>query len=195
VSTVAEAVSQIRAAPEMAKIPEELTRWPLVEPRYELIDGRLYMVPAPTPGHQRAVRELEHALHRFVSTHHLGEVFFAPCDVVLSELDIVQPDIFFISAARRSILGEKQVEGAPDLIVEVISPSTEQWDRVVKRRLYAQYGVREYWLVDLDAKQVEVLTLKGREYERAGLYGEEETLRSPLLPGLEIELASVFAGP
>lgn len=194
-NTITEVISRIGLALERERIPEELIRWPLVEPRYELIEGRLYMVPAPTLDHQRAVRELEHALHRFVFTHHLGEVFFAPCEVRLSELDTVQPDIFFVSMARRSILGEKQVEGTPDLIVEVVSPSTEQWDRVVKRKLYAQYGVREYWLVDLKARQAEVLTLKGEDYERAGLYDEGETLRSPLLPGLEIELSQVFTKP
>lgn len=160
--------------------------------RYEIVDGDLYMVPAPVPFHQRVLRNLEYYLHGFVSEGGLGEVFFAPCDLVLSETDVVQPDLFFISKDRLSIIGETNIQGAPDLVIEILSPATEQRDRGVKQKLYARGGVSEYWLVDPAAKTVEVLTLKSGRYERAGVYRSTEVLRSVVLTGLSIPLSQIF---
>ena len=120
--------------------------------RYELLDGELIMVPAPRIAHQRTSREIEIPLAIFVSENDLGEVFDAPTDVV-------QPDILFVSKERSYIITEDNICGAPDLVVEVLSPSTAQRDRTLKRTLYALHQVPEYWQADTDAKTVLVLAL------------------------------------
>ncbi len=160
--------------------------------QYELIDGRLHMVPAPIPYHQRVLVKLIYFLEAFVTERGLGEILVAPCDVVLSETDVVQPDLFFISEERSHIMGEKAIQGAPDLIVEIFSPSTRQRDQGIKRKLYAQHGVKEYWLVDPDAKSVEVLRWSVSGYETVEIYSHSDTLRSPLWTALELNLADIF---
>lgn len=150
------------------------------------------MVPSPLPYHQIICRNLEEQLWKFVQAQRLGEVLFAPCDVVLSEETVVQPDILFISSERVAIIHKEEIRGAPDLIVEILSPATAQRDRTYKRTLYARSGVKEYWIVDPDAQTIEVLALGGRGYKRAGIYGREQMLESPLLTELKISLAEVF---
>ena len=160
--------------------------------RYELIDGDLIMVPAPKVTHQRNTKKLVKLLDDFVEEQELGEVFIAPCDVVLSETDVVQPDILFVSKERSYIVTDDNIRGAPDLAVEVLSPSTAQRDRTLKRTLYALNEIPEYWQADTDAKNVTVLTLDNGEYKVAGIYGEGQTLVSPLLPGFTLEINSIF---
>ena len=160
--------------------------------RYELLDGELIMAPAPRIAHQRTSREIEIKLATFVSDNNLGEVLDAPCDVVLSQTDVVQPDLLFVSKERSHIITEDNIRGAPDLVIEVLSPSTAQRDRTLKRTLYALHGVPEYWQADTDAKIVMVLTLDAGEYKVAGIYGEGQTLVSPLLPGFALEIDRIF---
>lgn len=160
--------------------------------RYEIVDGDLYMVPAPVPYHQQVSRNLEYALHRYVSEHNLGEVLDAPCDLLLSETDVVQPDIFFIAKGRLAIIKETNIQGAPDLVIEILSPATERRDRGIKQKLYARVGVIEYWIVDPAAKTIEVFSLKSGGYERVGRYQLHEALHSPLFPDLSIPLSQVF---
>jgi Uma2 family endonuclease len=164
--------------------------------RFELLEGELIpMAPSPGEAHQSVSGELEFQLRRFVKEHQLGQVYDAPFDVVLGEPgeeQIVQPDILFVSKSRQRIIHEDEIRGAPDLVVEILSPSTEEKDRVFKRRLYAKYGVKECWLADPDSQTIEVLALGKRGYERAGLYEKDQTLESPLLPGLYISLSEVF---
>ena len=162
------------------------------EKRYEIIDGRRYMVPAPTPYHQWISARLEQALRAFVETHDLGVVFDAPCDVVLSPTDIVQPDILFIAREHRGIITDRNIWGAPDLVVEILSPSTAAKDRDLRRKLYATYGVQEFWVVSPEAQTVEVLELVGGAYQRAGLYARDGELRSPSFPELVIPLEGAF---
>jgi Uma2 family endonuclease len=162
------------------------------ESRYELLDGDLFLTPAPTTGHQRVSRNLSFLLHDFVQNRRLGEVLPAPCDVVLSETNVVQPDILFVSAERLSIIGEKNVAGPPDLVVEVLSAGTEERDRTLKTKLYARFGVRELWVADPKAKTVALFVLSGEGYRQEAVFGVGEILRSPLLPGLEISLDDVF---
>lgn len=160
--------------------------------RYELIDGDLIMVPAPRIAHQGSSRDIEFPLLAFVRENDLGEVYYAPCDVVLSNTDVVQPDILFVSNERSHIITEENIRGAPDLVVEVLSPSTAQRDRTLKRTLYALHGVREYWQADTDAKSVTVLTWEDGDYKVAGIYGEGQTLVSPLLAGFSLEIDRIF---
>ncbi len=160
--------------------------------RYEIVDGDLYMVPAPIPYHQKVSRNLEFQLHQYVLAHNLGEVFYAPCDVLLSETDVVQPDILFISKNRISIIKEINIQGAPDLVVEILSPASEKRDRGAKQKLYARAGVTESWIVDPTAKTIEVFTLSETGYQRVNLFNHADTLCSTLLPGLSISLSNVF---
>lgn len=160
--------------------------------RYELLEGELVMVPSPSFEHQSISRNLGFLLWEFVSRHDLGIVLNAPFDVVLGEENVVQPDILFVSKARRRIIREEEIRGAPDLVVEILSPSTGGRDRTIKKKLYARHGVKEYWLVDPGEETIEVLALGRQGYKRVALHKKAETLTSPLLPGLKIPLAKIF---
>jgi len=160
--------------------------------RCELIEGEFHMVPSPMTYHQRVSRSLELLLWEFVRRNNLGEVFYAPYDVVLSDENVVQPDILFISRERSHIITEKNVQGAPDLVIEITSKASERWDREIKRKLYAKFGVEEYWIVDPDKKTVDVMTSGKSGFEVAKSYRAKDTLTSPLLKGLSIDLSEVF---
>ena len=128
---------------------EDVLRMPDDGNRYEFIGGRLYVTAAPITRHQRISKRLEMALIPILEHAGRGEVFDAPCLVEFPGTgDRVQPDILFVSNERRGIIKEKQVLGAPDLVVEILSPSTAHRDRGIKLDLYARRGVREYWIVD-----------------------------------------------
>ncbi len=167
-------------------LPESETK------RYELLGGELVMTPSPTSKHQQVAAELEWQLNQFVRPRKLGLLLDAPLDVILSQEDVVQPDILFISQEHLNIIQERSIHGAPDLMIEIFSPATAARDRTLKRTLYARYGVSEYWLVDPDAQTIEVLKLGPKGYQRAGRYEKDQTLSSPLLAGLEIPLGEVF---
>ena len=160
--------------------------------RRELIEGDFYVVPAPSFRHQIISRNLGTLLWDFVRGRGLGQVVSAPTDVVFSQETVVQPDILFISNERRGIITEDNVSGAPDLVVEVLSPSTAERDRELKLTIYARYGVREYWIVDLEDRSVEVMTLEeaGVQSVRRYTSGPVESL---LLAGLEIRHSEIFA--
>lgn len=160
--------------------------------RYEIVDGELFLTPAPTPYHQTIAMRLGFLLHAFVERQNSGQVFIAPCDVVLSRFDVLQPDIFFVSAERVSIIGEKYVSEAPDLVVEVLSPSTADRDQVAKAKQYARFGVAEMWIADPKANTIEVFVNSSEGFRREVLYAGADVLHSPILPGLEIPLDRVF---
>ena len=160
--------------------------------RYELIDGELILAAAPNTYHQIISRNLEMLLWGYVRDHSLGEVLDAPFDVHFSDTNVFQPDILYISAARLNILTEQNVGGAPDLVVEILSPSTANYDLRVKRDLYARFGVREYWLVDPEERTVSVLSLDGGEFYEVARFGEDDTLTSQVVEGLRIDLSEVF---
>ncbi len=161
--------------------------------RYELIDGELIMSPSPRMAHQEADMEIGSILHTFVKLRNLGKVYSAPFDVVLSDTDVVQPDLLFVSRERLHIITEDNIQGAPDLAVEILSPSTSARDRGYKRDLYAKHGVKEYWQVDTDAKRITVLSLNAHgDYDVVAVYGVGQTLTSPLLPGFALNLDEIF---
>jgi Uma2 family endonuclease len=162
------------------------------ERQFQLLNGRSIVNPSPTTKHQRILFRLTRLLGDFVESGELGEVWLAPCDVVLSTYDVVQPDLFFISAERAHIVAEKNVQGAPDLVVEILSASTADWDRGYKQQLYAIHGVREYWLVDPDAELVEVRVLGEAGYETAGVYRANDTVTSRLLADLSVPVNDIF---
>lgn len=163
--------------------------------RYEVIRGVLHMAPAPRPGHQKASGNIFSALDRHAREHVLGEVYAAPIDVILPGLaDPVQPDILFIARSRLHIVREKLIEGAPDLVVEVLSPSNWFADQRVKFEIYAAAGVNEYWIVDAERRTVEVYGLRDGAYKLLGKYGEGETAASGLLSGFSMSLAEILRG-
>ncbi len=174
---------------------EELVLFPDDGRRHELIDGEHFMTPAPSTRHQRTLRELNRLLDAFVRERALGEVFFAPYDVILSTHDVVEPDLLFVSCERAGIVTPDNARGAPDLVVEVVSASSRRQDEVLKRGLYERAGVPEYWLVDPDAETVKVFRSEGGRYGRALLLSlrDEDVLTTPRLPGLAIPLRSIFA--
>ena len=160
--------------------------------RYEVIRGGLIMVPAPFTIHQRVLRNIEDVLWNFVREKNLGEVLVAPTDVVLSEDIVVQPDILFISKERLDIIKEAAIMGSPDLIVEIISPSSASYDTVEKRDIYEEYGVKEYWLVFPQEKAIEVLTLEDGVYRELCKGRKTGVVRSKIIVGLEVDLKEVF---
>ena len=161
--------------------------------RYELLNGELILAPAPRLPHQRVGMALGTRLHMFVNERGLGEVFASPCDVLLSDTDVVQPDLLFVSRERSDILlGGDNIRGAPDLVIEILSPSTSGLDRTLKRRLYAKHGVREYWLVDPGAKTVAILLMGQDAFDVVGTYGEGQIVTSPTLQGFTFNLDEIF---
>ena len=160
--------------------------------RYELVDGELIMSPSPNRAHQDICLELGALLHTYVKESGLGKIYIAPFDVVLSETNVVQPDLLFIANERTHIITPDNVQGPPNLVVEILSPSTANRDRTLKRALYAQYGVPEYWLVDPDTRTVTVLRLGTAGFTVVDRYGAGETLTSPTLPGFTVNLDDLF---
>ena len=160
--------------------------------RYELIDGELMPMPSPKEIHQRLLLLLGASWLWFVRETRLGAVYAAPFDVILSPTDVVQPDLIFISSARAHIITEDNIRGAPDLVVEILSPSTAGYDRTTKRNLYARHGVGEYWLIDPYAKTITVLVLGANGYNTHAVYGEGDTLTSPTLAGFALNLSELF---
>jgi len=161
--------------------------------RYELIEGELIMTPSPVTYHQWVSKNIEYELERFVREKKTGRIFDAPYDVCLDNENVLQPDILYISRERFSIIEEKNIQGAPDLIVEILSESTAYNDLIKKKKLYAKHGVREYWIVDPGEKSIEVYSLVRKEYVLSSSFSINDNLISPLLTGLNIELASVFS--
>jgi Uma2 family endonuclease len=160
--------------------------------RYELIGGKLVLVPAPKTIHQRIIGRLYAYIFDYVSKNDLGDLLIAPTDVVLTEKDKPQPDILFVSKERLNIITEANVQGAPDLVIEILSPSTSKWDKVEKSRLYYKHGVKEYWIVDPESKVIEIFVPGEKNWNLFQALSAEEILTSHLLTGLEILLKDIF---
>jgi len=171
---------------------EEFRRLPDDGKRYELIHGEVHLTPSPTTKHQFALQNLSRSLDPFVFKHRLGEIFVAPLDVRLSRDTAVQPDLIFISNSRARIIKENYIDGAPDLVVAIFSPSTAAHDRATKLALYAEAGVPEVWLLETVAKTVEVLKLQGKKYLVDSALAGEQKLTSSQFPGWELPLTDLF---
>ena len=161
--------------------------------RYEVLDGELYMTPSPSLRHQRMVHRLTVILSQYVEAAGSGELLFAPLDVLLSETNIVQPDILFLGGSKIPPRAAKNIQVAPDLVIEVVSESSIEQDRVHKKRIYARHGISQYWIVDPDNRTFEVFELAGSEYRLAGSFAGDATASSSLFPGLTIPLARLWA--
>lgn len=160
--------------------------------RHELIEGEHEVTPAPGRRHQHVLANLFLMVASFVRERSLGEVYFAPFEVKLSNWSAVQPDLLYVSRARVEAFTDRGIGGPPDLVVEVLSPSTRTRDRTRKLALYEKHAVPEYWIVDHERKRVVVHRLRGDRYDPAEELVPPAVLRSPLLPGLAVPLAEVF---
>jgi len=164
--------------------------------RHEIIDGEHYVSPAPFVPHQELLVELTLRLGGFVKAHRLGRFLIAPTDVLLSTYDIVQPDLFFISNERAAIAREKNVQGAPDLVIEILSKGTRRLDERIKLEAYERCGVREYWIFDRFRRGVQSWERSGESLRPKPFVSAAagDVLTSPLLPGFELPLAEIFEG-
>ena len=160
--------------------------------RFELLNGDLMMVPAPNVKHQRILLRLAHRLGQFILDHELGELLPAPCDVMLSDTDVVQPDLLFVSREREQTITVENVRGAPDLVIEILSPSTADTDLGYKHELYSRHGVLEYWVLDPMAETIAVHRQRDGVLELTDTFRRPDTLRTPLLKGLDLQLDDVF---
>jgi len=162
--------------------------------RYEIIDGELCMTPSPNTRHQEISLILSLAIGNWVGKSSSGKLFIAPYDVFFSKdpLQVVEPDLVFVSKEHLSIIGEKNIQGVPDLLVEILSPSTEASDRRVKHSLYERFGVPEYWIVDPATNTIQVFRLAAGHYPAPLELGNTDVLSTPFLPGLSIPLSEVF---
>jgi Uma2 family endonuclease len=169
---------------------EDVRAMPDDRNRYETIAGELFVTPAPTLRHQAVLARLHLLIGPYVERHRLGTVFFAPLDVVYGPMTLVQPDLLFVSANRREVLTEREVTAAPDLVVEVLSPSTARTDRGRKRALYQETGVREYWIVDAELNHVETWRPGAMEAEvRSDVVRWQPDIT---IEALTIDLAALF---
>lgn len=158
---------------------------------YELIDGELVMTASPNIQHQRIIGRLFRMLSSFAEEHDLGEVFVSPVDVYLSETDTPVPDVAFVAKERLDIVGEQTIEGGPDLVIEVLSPSTAYYDLRKKKRLYAEAGVREYWIVDPVEESIEVYQNADRAFD-LHQRAEDGQIASKVLDGCSVALDDIF---
>jgi Uma2 family endonuclease len=160
--------------------------------RYEVIDGELYVTPPPLEPHQGAAGALYRHISPYVHERRLGKIYFAPLGVVLDDENGVQPDLVYVSSERQGIIVERGIEGAPDLVVEILSRSTQARDRGVKMRRYAAAGIPHYWIVDVRARALETYRLRQQGYESIGVYRTGSVFQPELFPGLEIPIDELW---
>lgn len=183
-------------APRVKLTYEDFLLFPDDGKRHELIDGEQYVTPSPNTRHQVISGNLHFIIREWLEQRPIGRVFYAPFDVVFTQFDVVEPDLLYMSNERAAgILTAKHVTGAPEIIVEIASPATRTRDETIKRRLYERCGVTEYWVIDPDLEVVRVCRREAPEFSRPAELANDrsDVLTSPLLPGLEIPLARIFA--
>jgi Uma2 family endonuclease len=160
--------------------------------RYEIHDGELSVMPAPSPRHQRMIGDLYTILRQHVKSGGLGEMLLSPIDCILSDITIVQPDLVYVDTTRASLVSNRGIEGPPALVIEVLSPSTTAIDRSTKRQLYAKYGVPHYWIVDPEARAIEAYVLSAGGYQLAARATGPEAVSLPPFPDLAFVPASLW---
>ncbi|MBL7796396.1 MAG: Uma2 family endonuclease [Saprospiraceae bacterium] len=159
---------------------------------YELHNGKLIYMASPTPDHQDVVTELCARMRLFASSRKLGKVFAAPLDVVFTPTDILQPDILFIATEHLYIIGDKKIEGAPDLVVEVLSDSNKPREQRYKKEIYETHGVREYWMINPEKDSVTIFVNTNGELVAAGVFKKNDIVSSEILPGFSIRVSEIL---
>jgi Uma2 family endonuclease len=173
---------------------EDFLLFPEDGKRHELIAGEHFMSPSPRIKHQKISGRLFNKIYNFLEETPLGEVFSAPTDIIFSNIDIVVPDILFVSTKRKAIITEKNLQGAPDLIIEILSKSTRNTDERLKRNLYEHHGVTEYWIVDPESETIAIYRISDKGYVRSDKLSVEkqDILATPLLPNFAVPLSAIF---
>jgi Uma2 family endonuclease len=161
--------------------------------RYQVVSGNLYMGPSPNRIHQDISNNLEEILRSYLRKQPIGKMYHAPFDVFLTDLDVYQPDILFISKRRLRLLQKDGVHGAPDLVIEILSRSTARLDLLAKKRVYARCGVVEFWAVDPEERKVVIYDLQQSEAAPAHIWAEGQRFGCKLLPGLRLSVKKIFA--
>ncbi len=176
---------------------DDLVKMPDDGKRHEIIDGKHYVSPSPHLRHQVVAGRLHGGLFTFLESHPLGHLFIGPTDILLSLHDVVAPDLVFVAREHEAILTEANVQGPPDLIVEVLSPSTRRIDELRKWRLYEREGVQEYWIVDAKADRIKIYRQAGSGFGPASelSLAAAATLTTPILPGFALPLDKIFPPP
>jgi Uma2 family endonuclease len=183
------------ATPGLKLTYDDFVLFPDDGKRHELIDGEHYVTPSPNLKHQKVSGNLYLVIGVWLEEHPIGQIFYAPFDVVFSRYDVVEPDLLYVSNARAAeVLTSANVKGAPDLVIEMGSPSTRKRDETIKRHLYERSGVSEYWVVDPELDLVRVYRREAEGFSRAieMSVDAEDILTTPLLPGLALPLARIF---
>ena len=182
------------ATPGLKLTYDDFVLFPDDGKRHELIDGEHYVTASPTMRHQQISMNLTLMIGSWLEAHPQGRLFYAPFDVVFSKFDVVEPDVLYVSNERSNVLTAPNVQGAPDLLIEIGSPSTRQRDETIKRRLYERSNVVEYWIVDPDIEVVRVYRRSGDSFARPSELSREadDVLTTDLMPGLELPLARIF---
>ncbi len=165
---------------------------PETGPRYQLIEGDLIMAPAPNRYHQDITRNLEFLLLKYLEKHPIGKLYHAPFDVYLSQFNVFQPDIVFVAKGRLSILTDAGAEGAPNLIIEILSPRTANLDRESKRKVYAREGVEELWIIDPTVETITVFRFEVDPEQPVAVHRLKDTISSPCLPGFKLRVRDIF---
>jgi Uma2 family endonuclease len=160
--------------------------------RYEILDGELSVTPAPVPRHQRVSGTLYSILRSHVLARGLGEVLYAPIDVILADTTIVQPDLVYLDPTRAHLVSDRGIEGPPTLVIEILSPSTTRIDRGIKPDLYQRYGVPYYWIVDANARTVEAYGLAEGRYALLARVSGAGPVSLPPFPDLAFAPASLW---
>lgn len=161
--------------------------------RHEVINGELIMTPAPNIFHQTVSNNLEFELNSFIKKKNVGKMFHAPTDVKLSETNVVQPDIIFVTVERSNIITENFIDGAPDLIIEILSPGTAYYDLIEKKELYERFEVKEYWIVDPKKRRVEIYQNAAQQFELNQRIELEGFAKSLVIEGFEVSLEMIFS--
>ena len=169
---------------DYAKLPEGAP--------YQLVGGRLVVTPAPSTHHQDISMRLSVKLAGLVMERDLGKVFCAPIDVYFEETETYQPDIIFISKQRLHIIEPERVKGAPDLVVEILSPTSAYYDLRKKLKIYEKHGVREYWIVDPEGKNIIIYENRAGKFVLAQEVEEKGKVESKVIPGFELEAESIW---
>ena len=160
--------------------------------RYEILEGRLLMIPSPFTPHQRVSGNLYVCLSNHVKSKNLGVVFHPPYDVVLSEINVVQPDIIYVSKENSRIITEANIKGTPDLLIEIVSKTSKKNDEITKKMIYAQSSVKEYWIVYPESKEIKVYVESEKGYILWKKFSNNDTVSTPALPNLNLNLAEMF---
>jgi Uma2 family endonuclease len=187
---------EVRGNPARVKLTyDDFLLFPVDGKRHELIDGEHYVTPSPNLKHQVISGNLHFMVRAWLQNHPVGRIFYAPLDIVFTNFDVVEPDLFYMSHQRAGeILNARHVTGAPEIVVEIGSPRTRQRDETIKRRLYERSGVSEYWVIDPDLELVRVYSSRDGQFDRPRELSAEagDVLATPHLDGLQLALRKIF---